>query len=174
MAARDAESGEYSIGMMGVPIRQSLLSSGDGCFIACRRATAQALRWDEKMFDSFHLYDIDFCVRAARSGARIGTARGMVINHLSLGTFDALWREQAARFVKKHGLVSDRVSQAQWVSVPTGTRADTVRVARNLTRLVPDDFQQQLAKLQAIRFALARREAPVLETIQSSTEALAT
>jgi len=104
IAASDAQSGHYSIGIIGVPNSRAVLASGDGFFIACRPAAAQSLGWDEATFDSFHLYDIDFCLRARHSRLRIGVARDVTINYFSQGSFDAGWHEHAERFLRKHNL----------------------------------------------------------------------
>jgi Glycosyltransferase like family len=173
MAASDARSGVYSMSLIGVPSRQSLLAAGDGCFIACRDVIAQSLRWDEATFDSFHLYDIDFCLRARNSGFRLGVARGVAINHLSQGSFDAVWREQAQRFMQKHGLPPAPEAVNQWISIHVGTRADAARVARNLMHWVPADIQWQLRAMLADYFDAACCEFPALATFQASMAELA-
>lgn len=169
IAATDAQSGHYSIGIIGVPNPKSLLASGDGCFIACRRAAAQTLGWDEATFDSFHLYDIDFCLRARNSGLRVGVARDVTINHLSQGSFDAAWREHAQRFLQKHKLPHGSEATNQWISIQVGTRAEAGRVARNVMSALPGDFQQQMAALQESKFDRACSEFPALATFQLST-----
>ena len=172
IAATDAQSGIYSIGVIGVPNRQSLLAAGDGCFIACRKSVAQSLRWDEVTFDSFHLYDIDFCLRARNAGFRIGVARGVAINHLSQGSFDVVWQEHARRFLQKHNIPPGPEAINQWISIEVGTRAETARVARNMMSFVPADFQQQMVVLQESSFEAACREFSALAKFQSSTSAL--
>lgn len=160
--------------MIGVPQPQSLLAAGDGCFIACRKAAAQALRWDEVTFDSFHLYDIDFCLRARNSGFQIGVMRGLVINHLSQGSFDAVWHEHAIRFLQKHNIPSAPYAVNQWISVRVGTRAEAARVARNLITWVPTDFHQKVLRLQQRTFEVARSEFPTLAEFQPSAAKLTT
>ncbi len=167
IAAADPQSGLYSVGIIGVPNPRSLLSAGDGCFIACRRPVAQALRWDEATFDSFHLYDIDFCLRARHNGFRVGVARGGTINHLSQGSFDAVWREHAQRFLQKHSIPSGPEATNQWISIQVGTRAEAARVASNLMNSVPADFQRQLSALQGDTFEAACSEFPALARFQS-------
>ncbi len=172
MAAKDETSGRYSIGIIGVPNPQSLLAAGDGCFIACRNAVAHTLRWDEATFDSFHLYDIDFCLRAQNGGFRIGVTRGLMINHWSQGSFDAAWREHAQRFLQKHDMTPGPEAVNQWISIQVGTRAEASRVARNLMNSVPADFQQQLTVLREGNFEAACREFPALAGFQSATAEL--
>ena len=174
IADADPQSGLYSVGVIGVPNAQSLLAAGDGFFIACRKAAAQALRWDQVTFDSFHLYDIDFCLRARNSGFRIGVVRGLMVNHLSRGSFDAVWHEHAQRFLQKHNIPSGPYAVNQWISVRVGTRAEAARVAHNLITWLPADFQQRVLRLQECNFEVACREFPALAQFQSSAAELAT
>ena len=74
----------------------------DGLFIAARRETVSALGFDERTFDGFHLYDMDFCWRAHRSGRRLAVTSEIVVRHDSTGGFDARWEAYAARFLEKH------------------------------------------------------------------------
>ncbi len=173
MAVTDEKSGRYSVAIVGVPNPLALLAAGDGCFIACRKAAALALRWDEATFDSFHLYDIDFCLRARNSGFRVGVTCDLMINHLSQGTFDEAWHEHAQRFLQKHSLPAGPEAANQWISIQVGTRAEAARVARNLMDLVPADFRRQLVHQQACIFEAARREFPALAGFQSATMELA-
>ena len=166
MAASDALGERYSIGIIGVPNPQSALAAGDGCFIACRKAVARTLRWDGVTFDSFHLYDIDFCLRARNEGFRVGVVRDLMINHSSQGSFDATWHEHAHRFLQKHDLPSGPAAKNQRLSIPVGTRADAARVARNLLSLVPTDYSQQLLRLLDNSFAAARRECSAVRKMQ--------
>ena len=168
IAATDVQSGHYSIGIIGVPNPLSLLAGGDGFFIACRKASVQSVGWDEATFDSFHLYDIDFCLRARNSGLRVGVARDVTINHLSQGSFDAGWREHAERFLRKHNLPRGPEATNQWISVQVGTRDEAARVARNLMSALPDDFQRKLTALQERGFAAACSEFPALARFQAS------
>jgi hypothetical protein len=168
IAATDPHIGLYSVGIIGVPNRQSLLATGDGCFIACRRVVAQTLRWDEATFDSFHLYDIDFCLRARNNAFRVGVARDVTINHLSQGSFDAVWREHAQRFLQKHNILPGPEAINQWISIQVGSRAEAHRVAVNLMQFAQVDFQQTLTALQARGFEAACGEFPALAGFQLS------
>lgn len=168
VAAVDASSGLYSIAIIGVPNPQYLLAAGDGCFIACRKAAAQLLRWDEATFDSFHLYDIDFCLRARDRGLRLGVTRAVMINHWSKGSFDAVWHEQAERFLRKHSMPPGPQVMNQWISVHVGSRAEAARVAHNLMHMQRVDFQQRLKELQDRSFEAACSEFPAIAGLQSS------
>jgi hypothetical protein len=74
----------------------------DGLFIAARREAVTAVGFDERTFDGFHLYDMDFCWRAHRAGLRLAVTSGIVVRHDSTGGFDARWEEYARRFLEKH------------------------------------------------------------------------
>lgn len=173
IAATDTASGRYSLSIIGVPNLQSLLAVGDGFFIACRKAAAQTLRWDDTTFDSFHLYDLDFCLRARNHGFRVGVVRDVAVNHLSQGTFNADWREHAQRFLEKHSIPYGPDALNQWISIQVGTRDDAARVARNLTNWVPADFQGNLAKLQESSFEAACIELPAFARFRFATAELA-
>lgn len=74
----------------------------DGLFIAARREAVSAVGFDARTFDGFHLYDMDFCWRAHRSGLRLAVTSEIVVRHDSTGGFDARWEEYARRFLEKH------------------------------------------------------------------------
>lgn len=162
MVAPGTSSGQYLVGVVGVPNVESPLSSGDGCFLACRRSVAKSLRWDDVTFDAFHLYDIDFCLRARQQGYRLGVARGIAINHHSLGSFDALWQEHARRFLRKHGLSAGSQPANLWASTQVGSRTEANRVMRNMMAWVPINFQQRLSSTMMETLAAAAREFPGL------------
>ena len=82
IAASDAQSDHYSIGIIGAPHSRAVLASGDGFFIACPPAAAQSFGWSKATFDSFHLHDIDFCLRARHSRLRIGAARRVTLRSI--------------------------------------------------------------------------------------------
>jgi hypothetical protein len=72
----------------------------DGLMFAVRRAVIEKIRFDES-FDSFHLYDLDFCTQAHAAGFRLAVARDIAVIHDSQGSFDQRWRQYAAKFEKK-------------------------------------------------------------------------
>jgi predicted O-linked N-acetylglucosamine transferase (SPINDLY family) len=74
----------------------------DGVFIAVRRQVWEALRFDEEAFDGFHLYDLDFSLRAARQGFSLAVPQDLMLSHQSIGRFDHAWGEYARRFEAKH------------------------------------------------------------------------
>jgi cellulose synthase/poly-beta-1,6-N-acetylglucosamine synthase-like glycosyltransferase len=73
----------------------------DGLFIAARRPAAQAVRFDERTFDGFHLYDLDFSFRAHLAGYRVGVCHDILIYHQSNGRKDAVWQRYGVRFEDK-------------------------------------------------------------------------
>lgn len=59
----------------------------DECCIAVPRKTWEALRFNESFCDGWHLYVVEFCLRAQNMGALI-CAKDCGIRHLSSGTVD--------------------------------------------------------------------------------------
>lgn len=152
----------YSVGVVGVPNRLCSLKTGDGCLLACRRSVALRLRWDEINFDGFHFYDLDFCARASLQGYRLGVLRGLVINHLSPGSYDEKWWSQSDRFLRKYDLPYKSPAKVSWVNAPVETRAQAARTARNLHSWVSADWPIQLISMQASSFDLASHDFPAL------------
>ena len=74
----------------------------DGFFLATRRSLALQLSFDEKTFDGWHLYDIDFSFSAHLKGFRCAVANDQVMIHQSRGKFDEKWNFYQDRFLKKH------------------------------------------------------------------------
>jgi hypothetical protein len=74
----------------------------DGVFMAMRRTVALAIPFDEATFDHFHLYDLDFSLRAYQAGFALAVCRDLVLIHQSIGNFDAVWDEYRRRFEAKH------------------------------------------------------------------------
>lgn len=74
----------------------------DGLFFAARREAWEAVRFDEKTFDGFHLYDLDFTFSAFLAGFRLAVCNDIVVAHDSRGKFDARYEGYAHRFVAKH------------------------------------------------------------------------
>jgi hypothetical protein len=76
----------------------------DGVFLAGRREVFDAVPFDAALFDGFHLADIDWSLRAARAGFRLGVAADLNLVHASRGNYDATWQRCADRFCAKHSL----------------------------------------------------------------------
>lgn len=74
----------------------------DGVLLAGWRRVFEAVRFDAATFDGFHFYDVDFTLRAARAGWRIGICAELLLVHESEGRFDADWNRFADRFRAKY------------------------------------------------------------------------
>ena len=73
----------------------------DGCFLAARTESARRIGFDERTFDGFHFYDLDFCLRARRAGLEVAVDTDILVRHASRGALGADWQGQAGRFVAK-------------------------------------------------------------------------
>ena len=76
----------------------------DGLLLAARRETAIGIGFDAQSFDGWHLYDLDFTLRAARSGLKIATRNDILAVHASQGSYDQEWINYSERFLAKHQL----------------------------------------------------------------------
>lgn len=74
----------------------------DGFFIAMNRRVIEAMRFDEKTFDGFHVYDADFTFSAYLSGFSLAVCKDILIAHQSNGNFDDAYQIHNARFLKKY------------------------------------------------------------------------
>jgi GT2 family glycosyltransferase len=96
----------------------------DGVFLAMRRAVAAQVSFDEATFDGFHLYDLDFTLRAALAGFRLGVACDVQLIHESVGNYGVAWSRYADRFARKHAAhihppAGPRQFDFGFVTVPT-------------------------------------------------------
>ena len=86
----------------------------DGVFLAVRREVYERIRFDEKTFDGWHLYDLDFSFSAHLAGFRLAVCHDLCLIHNSLGTYRADWQRYVDRFEAKHrGRLQKGPSQAQ-------------------------------------------------------------
>jgi len=53
------------------------------------------------IFDRFHFYDLDLCMRV-RKTHRIVVTSEILVKHLSAGSFDQAWQSYAERFLWKY------------------------------------------------------------------------
>jgi hypothetical protein len=74
----------------------------DGVFLAARREVLAHVAFDERTFDGWHLYDIDFTYAAHLAGFRLGICHDVCLIHESGGAFGADWRHYAQRFMDKY------------------------------------------------------------------------
>lgn len=74
----------------------------DGLCIISTREAAETIRFDQALFDGFHLYDLDFSFRAYQASYRLGVICDIPIIHESGGQFDQTYIHYATRFCRKH------------------------------------------------------------------------
>ncbi len=74
----------------------------DGVFVAVHRHVWEALRYDEDVFDGFHLYDLDFSWRAFESGFRLAVPLDLELLHQSKSNYGQAWWRYAQRFEAKY------------------------------------------------------------------------
>ena len=84
----------------------------DGLLLATRRDTALRLGFDAVTFDGWHLYDLDFSLRAAEAGLGCASCNDILVVHGSQGSYDERWLEYSQRFLAKH---KDRMGPQQSV-----------------------------------------------------------
>ncbi|MBN1578772.1 MAG: glycosyltransferase [Chitinispirillaceae bacterium] len=73
----------------------------DGLFFAVRHELFNTIRFDDKVFDGFHFYDIDLCMQIRRTHRCIVTW-DLLVKHQSGGSFDDHWKRYALRFMEKY------------------------------------------------------------------------
>jgi hypothetical protein len=74
----------------------------DGLFLAVRRFVVADIGWDAETFTGFHFYDVDFTLRAARAGHRLGVVSELGFLHNSVGPASKEYSAFAQRFAAKH------------------------------------------------------------------------
>lgn len=114
-AAPETDDGKVRLLVYGAgPLVVTGIKALDGCFLACRRTVAQSLPFDEKTFDGFHLYDVDFSYRAFCAGFRLAVCRDLPLIHFSKGNNDAEYHRYKALFEQKFRGTLDNVEHAPW------------------------------------------------------------
>jgi tetratricopeptide (TPR) repeat protein len=88
----------YRIGGATAPGAQAL----DGAFLALRREAFGRVQFDERTFDGWHLYDLDFSFSAYLAGLRTAVCNDLCLVHNSVGVYDEKWEYYVQRFVEKH------------------------------------------------------------------------
>lgn len=76
----------------------------DGLFMAVRKSLFETISFDAETFDTFHFYDLDFCVQAARNHRLIVTC-DIAVLHQSKGVFSEEWEKYGRKFLEKHKMV---------------------------------------------------------------------
>lgn len=74
----------------------------DGVIMAVNRRVLEKIAFDEKVFDGFHCYDVDFSYAAYLAGFRLGVFNDILIVHDSRGVYDAKWKKYAQAFAQKY------------------------------------------------------------------------
>ena len=74
----------------------------DGMFFAARREVFERVTFDEKNFDGFHVYDVDFSFCAYKAGFRVAVNNNFLVLHKSGGQFGDAWLHYRERFLRKH------------------------------------------------------------------------
>ncbi len=73
----------------------------DGLWMCCRKEVWEKTGFDEKVFRGFHFYDIDFSLQIFLKGYRACVVYDISVEHLSNGSYDKAWLENAVLFGKK-------------------------------------------------------------------------
>ena len=98
------------------------LQALDGLLLATRRETALRLAFDEATFDGWHLYDLDFSLRASQEGLDCATCNDILVVHDSQGSYDEQWFKYSQRFIAKHssliGPMQSVLCKPELVSLP--------------------------------------------------------
>jgi tetratricopeptide (TPR) repeat protein len=89
----------YQIRGATVPGAQAL----DGAFLALRREVFERVQFDERTFDGWHLYDLDFAFSAHLAGLRTAVCNDLCLIHNSIGAYHDRWDHYVQRFLQKHG-----------------------------------------------------------------------
>ena len=106
-------NGGYVVTLYDVMERETKgLQALDGLLLATRRETALRLAFDEATFDGWHLYDLDFSLRAAQAGLDCASCNDILAVHDSQGSYDEHWLKYSQRFLAKH---KDRLGPLQSV-----------------------------------------------------------
>ena len=74
----------------------------DGVFLAGKRSVFESTPFDQKTFRGFHLYDLDFTLRASAAGFKLAVCTDLMLIHSSRGSWDQHWAADAQRFIDKH------------------------------------------------------------------------
>ncbi len=95
--------GGYEVDIFSVPRRAIGNIAGlDGVFIAVRRAVLDKVRFDEKTFDAWHLYDLDFTFAAHLAGFRLAVMADIQLIHQSAGNVKGTWKQYMRLFNRKY------------------------------------------------------------------------
>ena len=133
------DDGGYVVTLYEVLERETKgLQALDGLLLATRRETALRLGFDELTFDGWHLYDLDFSLRAAQEGLDCATCNDILVVHDSQGSYDEHWLKYAQRFLDKHkdrlGPMQSVFFKPELVSLPVRSAAEWRLLTQHLIR----------------------------------------
>lgn len=107
----------------------------DGVFLALRGSAARSLRFDERIFDGFHFYDLDFTYGAHLAGYRLGVSTDILLLHASEGRFEEDWKRYAQRFLEKYPQLREPQGKPHWYGARVASRALALAFYERLRRL---------------------------------------
>ena len=73
----------------------------DGFWMCIRKSLFEQIKYDEKIFNGFHFYDIDICMQIHQLGHSIISVYDIDIIHHSNGKLNMEWQKFALRFSSK-------------------------------------------------------------------------
>jgi hypothetical protein len=103
IAEVDQKSGCYHVLIWGAtaPVIANIQAM-DGVLLCARRRVVDAVRFDEKTFDGFHLYDLDFTFAAYLKNLSLAVCTDFNLIHSSHGNWDTAWQRYGAAFLQKY------------------------------------------------------------------------
>lgn len=72
----------------------------DGCFLATKTSLWKTNQFDEKTFNNYHCYDLDFSLTIGKTH-QVVVANNILISHLSSGGFTEKWLDETYKLHKK-------------------------------------------------------------------------
>lgn len=151
VAHRRPQDSDYHICVYGVhEVPAAGIEAVDGLWFAVRREVWETVRFDETVFDGFHLYDMDFSFAARLKGYRLTVAPDLLLVHHSYGEYSNDWEIYAERFRVKYAveLASRRSVEAPLDYLPTLSLPDITAFQRfaglALNFLPTSHFQQSV------------------------------
>jgi hypothetical protein len=93
----------------------------DGMFFATRKEIVKEFPFDDTVFDGFHFYDADFCIRVAQKYKVIVTT-DILLKHYSHGKHDEVWNRYKEKFIQKHMTLLPFTNQSlkpNWKAIKT-------------------------------------------------------
>lgn len=73
----------------------------DGMFMCCRKEVWKENTFDEKRYNGFHFYDIDFSMSVYKKGYKNYVTGDILVEHFSSGKWDKPWIDAALVFHEK-------------------------------------------------------------------------